>query len=88
MKQKIERSNEYGKFTEAEIRAKVAETKRRMAQPGYKEAEARRMEEAEKRAKAKGIRFPELAKRGTKPVLVTSSTAAARQRLNATVAKF
>jgi len=66
---KIERSNSHGRFSEAEIRAAVAETKRRKSNPAYVAAEAKRVAEAERRAKSKGTRFPELAGRGTKPGL-------------------
>lgn len=75
-----------GGITPEEIRAGIAETKRRRAQPGYVEAEKRRLEDAARRAKAKGVKFPELAKRGTQPVLVT--TIEARKRLNSKIAKF
>lgn len=60
---KIERSNQAGRFTEAEIRGFIDETKRRQSQPGYAEREARRLRDTT--AALPPTRFPELAKRAT-----------------------
>lgn len=54
-------------ITAAEIEAGIAETKRRMAQPGYAKAERKRLAEIERRSKGRGIKFPDLLNRGTKP---------------------
>lgn len=72
---RIEYSGSGGRFTREEIRANVAETKRRKAQPGYAQ-EVKRLAEAEMRAKRAGIKFPELAKRGTRPVVCRSVSSA------------
>ena len=76
---KIERSNQPGQFTLAEIRAAVAETKRQKAQPGYQARIEREKRATEAKAKARGTRFPDLAKLGTKPE--AASIAAHRARL-------
>ena len=67
---KVERSNCPDRFSIADIRAGVAETKRKMAEPGYAQREAQRIAEVEKRSKSRGTRFPEIASRsGTRPAL-------------------
>jgi hypothetical protein len=58
-------------YTEAEIRANIAETTRRMALPGAKELEARRKAQGEQRAKGKGIKFPDLARNTTTKPSIT-----------------
>jgi hypothetical protein len=70
----IERSNERGKFTESELRAKVKESKEFWASPAGRKAAA----EHERRAKASkpmGVRFPDIA--STKPTIATRSTSPA-----------
>jgi hypothetical protein len=73
---RIERSCDRDRgYTEAEIRDFIAHTKRMQAAPGYAAREAKRVAEAERRAKGKGIRFPELAqRRSTKPAVVKKSS--------------
>lgn len=67
---RIEKSCERNRgITAEEIREGLAETKRRMAQPGYAEGEMRRLDKAKRDGKGRGIKFPSLAKRGTKPVV-------------------
>ncbi|MES2920192.1 MAG: hypothetical protein V4819_01500 [Verrucomicrobiota bacterium] len=67
MKLRIENSSVKRFPTETEIREGLAETKRRQSQPGFAEAEKRRLADVELRSKAKGTKFPELLKQGTKP---------------------
>ena len=52
-----------------EIREGLERTRREKAQPGYAAREAARIAEVERRAKGRGVRFPELA--GTKPTAPT-----------------
>lgn len=75
---KIERSCDRNRFTESEICDGIAETKKRQAQPGYAEREARRLREV--KAKLPAAKFPDLAKRGTKPALVGMTAGEARTR--------
>jgi len=87
MKNKIERSNQHGKFTPAEIRERVAESKRYWSSPeGI--AEKRKLNARRAAAKKKPCIAPELLKRGTKPMLVTSSVGTARLRLLNKVSRF
>lgn len=72
----IERSNERGKFTDAEIRQHLAESKKFWNSPAG-QAEQRRIDQR-KNALPK-TKFPSLAARGTKPVAV--DPLAARRRM-------
>lgn len=69
--ERIERSHESAAargITPEEIREGLARTAREKAQPGYEAREKARIAEAERRAKTRGTKFPELAKRpGTAP---------------------
>lgn len=76
--EKIERSCDRGRFNESEIRAKVAESKRYWSSPDGI-AERRRLDEANACRKPQPTRFPELAQRGTRPALVTGTTATSRE---------
>ncbi|MFK7849631.1 MAG: hypothetical protein AB8D78_01530 [Akkermansiaceae bacterium] len=49
-------------YSRKEVREKIEDTKRRMAQPGYAEREAKRKAKIEKRNRRIGIKFPDLAK--------------------------
>ncbi len=69
---KIERSNQVGKFTEAELRAKVAESKKFWSSPAG-QAEQRRLDAQDRKRKPVAIKFPELLNRGTSPTLVQAS---------------
>jgi hypothetical protein len=75
---KIERSNQIGKFTLAECRAKVKESQAYWSSPAG-QAERRKLDARQRECRGKGTRFPELAKRGTKPAVV--SPLAMRRRL-------
>ena len=78
MSSKIEYSNQGGKFTAAEIRKKVAESKRFWASPAG-QAEKRRLDAAKQNQKSTPTKFPQLAAKGTKPELI--NPLAARRRL-------
>ena len=70
---KIEQSNTRGRFTPAEAREMVKESKKFWASPAG-QAEKRRLDERQRRAKGRGTKFPELAKRtGTRPAAVTGT---------------
>ena len=68
----IEYANMRCKFTEAEIRAQLAESKAYWSSPeGI--AEKRRQEEADRTREYRGIKFPDLAAKGTRPTIATRS---------------
>jgi len=78
MKNKIEFSNQRGKFTDAEVRQQIAESKAFWSSPAGV-AENRRLEALRKSGSKRGVKFPALAaKQSTKPEL---SVTAARVRL-------
>jgi hypothetical protein len=74
---KIERSNATGRFAPAEFSAEVRISKAFWASPEGKARKAK-LDQAS-RSKRSGIRFPELAKQGTKPSI--NSTAIWERRL-------
>jgi hypothetical protein len=67
----IERSNERGKFTEADLRTKVRESRAFWNSPAGKARQSQLDRHAEKlRRENRGVRFPALAARaGTRPEL-------------------
>lgn len=66
---RIERAADQDRgITPEEIRAGIARTKRLEADPEFRKREAARIAEAERRSKARGTKFPELA-RSRKPSL-------------------
>lgn len=62
-----ERSNDANKFTATELRAKVRESREFWASPAGK-AEQRRLDAA-KEKRSRGVKFPDLASRGTRPAM-------------------